>query len=212
MIRLTAGSNDELVDTLVHIGVLRTPSIIDAFRSVDRRNFVWPDMAKFSYQDRPLPLGKTGQTISAPHMVAIMLENMNLNREDTVLEIGTGSGYSAALISKLADKGTTITLERNYDLYLFAVKNLLIFDRVRVIYGDGLLGYPPNAADPIYDVIVFAGSIKAIPEVLFKQIKETGSLMAPLGNVGYQMLTRIRRGTKEELGACTFVPIKSGVE
>ncbi len=212
MVHLTAGSNDELVDTLIHIGVLRTASIINAFRSVDRMNFIWPDMVKFSYQDRPLPLGKTGQTISAPHMVAIMLENMNLNREDTVLEIGTGSGYSAALISKLTDRGTVITLERNYNLYLFAVKNLLIFDRVKVIYGDGLLGYPPNSADPIYDVIVFAGSIEAVPEVLFKQIKETGSLMAPLGNVGYQTLTRIRRGIKEELGACTFVPIKSGVE
>jgi len=212
VIRLTDGSNDKLVDALINIGLLKTASIIDAFRHVNRENFVWPDMVKFSYLDEPLPLGETGQTISAPHMVAIMLENIHLKNGYNVLEIGAGSGYSAALMSELIGEGTVTTIERNYNLYLFAKKNLFRYDRVKVIYGDGLLGYPKNATYPIYDTIVFTGSIKTIPAVLFKQIKETGSLMAPLGDTGYQVLTKITHGIKEQFGACVFVPIRSGME
>lgn len=204
-----------LVEKLRRRGLLKSQEVVEALLKVPRELFVWPGMESEAYLDIPLPLGNTGQTISAPHMVAIMLEELKVKRGMKVLEIGTGSGYNAALLAELVGpEGEVVTVERLPELVEFARRNIEkagYSSRVKIILGDGTLGYPPRSTDPTYDRIIVTAAAPKVPKYLVYQLKDEGILLIPIGPLGYQELIRItkRMGKvyEEKLGGCVFVPL-----
>lgn len=188
---------------------LRDARVLEAMGEVPRECFVDPGMQEFAYEDSPLPIGE-GQTISQPYIVALMLEAAEIGPDDVVLEVGTGSGYAAAVMARLARRVHTI--ERHAALAKLARQRLqgLDYGNVDVHVGDGSRGWP--AAAP-YDAIVVAAGAPAPPEALRAQLAPGGRLIIPIGDEGYvQELLRIRRredGTFEDegLGAVMFVPL-----
>jgi len=198
-----------MVNEIVEMGLIKSHKIKNAFMKVDRSKFVFPGYEKYAYFDEPIPLGNTGQTISAPSMLGIMFEAMEIEKWHYVLEIGTGSGYSAALISEVAYLGGVVTVEYNYKLYKFAKGNLKNYLNVLPVFGDGTAGYPPLSENPKYDRIVIMASTNLIPNILLKQLSDDGFVLAPLGSGSYQELTRVwKDGKIEEFGGCVFVPLK----
>jgi protein-L-isoaspartate(D-aspartate) O-methyltransferase len=207
-----------LADSLVAEGLLRSEDVRRAFLRVHREGFVWPGTEEQAYFDMPLSLGGTGQTISAPHMVVIMLEALRPQPGDVVLEVGTGSGYNAALLAEMVapgggPKGRVVSVERVPELVAFARKNLGAAgysDRVEVLLKDGTLGTPDVGT--LFDGIMVTAAAPRIPAALKKQLKVGGTLLIPVGPLGYQYLIRtVRvmgdRFEEEDLGACVFVPL-----
>lgn len=209
-----------MVEGLVRAGIIKSKEVERAFLKVPREEFVWHNMKHLAYEDTPLPLGNTGQTISAPHMVAIMLEELELVKGLRVLEIGAGSGYSAALMAEIVqpnddkNKGHVISIERVKDLINFAKDNLKrtgYSDRVSIVFGDGTLGYPERKEEMLYDRIVITAASPHIQRYLKAQLKENGIILAPIGNTFMQTLVkaRKRKGDLEvhEVCGCMFVPL-----
>ncbi|MFP3283221.1 MAG: protein-L-isoaspartate(D-aspartate) O-methyltransferase [Nitrososphaeria archaeon] len=205
----------ELVEDLIRRGVIKSATVAEAMLKVPRELFVWPGTEERAYDDIPLPLGNTGQTISAPHMVAVMLEELDVMRGHAVLEVGAGSGYNAALLAELVGPdGRVVSVERMPELVDFARSNLTragYSDRVDVVLGDGSLGYPPGYAGPLYDRITITAAAPHVPKYALSQLKDGGVLLVPIGPQGYQVLTRVRKAggsfTSEELLGCVFVPL-----
>src|SRR5881398_3809790 len=141
-----------MTDRLVRSGYIRRPSVRAAFLAAPREAFVRPEDRDEAYQDVPLPIGSS-QTISAPSMIAIMLEEASLEPGERVLEIGTGSGYHAALLAFLVGPRNVVTMERNRSLAEWGRSNLAVvgFADVTVVVGDGSLGHPDRAP---YDCII----------------------------------------------------------
>ena len=183
------------------------PGVLDAMRQVPRHLFVPPELREAAYQDRPLPIGR-GQTISQPYIVAAMTELLLLKKADKVLEIGTGSGYQAAILAKLAR--IVITVERIADIAEDAKKLFRTFGitNITVITGDGTEGYPREAP---YDGIIVTAATPDIPSPLVSQLAEGGRLVAPAGSRDLQQLVRLtRKGSnviREEFGGVVFVPL-----
>ena len=216
------GFHDErsmLADSLAAEGLLRSEQVRKAFMSVKREMFVWPGTEGQAYFDMPLALGDTGQTISAPHMVVIMLEALGPKPGDVILEVGTGSGYNAALLAEMVAppdgrQGKVISLERVPELFDFASRNLAragYSGRVEVLLRDGTLG-DSTGTEGLYDGIVVTAAAPRIPGALKKQLKVGGVLLIPLGPLGYQNLVRLVRDSadhfvEEDLGGCVFVPL-----
>ncbi len=203
---------ERLVEKLISEGILKTRVIIEAMRKVPREEFVLPRYRDLAYEDTPLPIGY-GQTISAPHMVAMMTEALKPERGNKVLEIGTGSGYQTAILAEVVGKeGHVWTIERIKELVEFAKENLRragYADRVTVIHGDGSLGY--EAAAP-YDRIMVTAASPKVPEPLLNQLKPEGRLVIPLGDRYLQFLTVFYKdkegNVKREVGSpCVFVPL-----
>lgn len=180
-----------------------------AMRKVPRHEFVPRDMRLYAYDDTPLPIGE-GQTISQPFMVAMMTEALELSGGERVLEIGTGSGYAAAVLAEIA--GTVITIERIKPLAERARKDLQRtgYGRVTVICGDGTKGWENEA--PYDGIVVTAGGPK-VPDSLKGQLKVGGRLVIPVGGVPrFQSLVRVTRIAEddygqENLGGVLFVPL-----
>jgi protein-L-isoaspartate(D-aspartate) O-methyltransferase len=197
-----------LIRNLINEGYLKTPRIIKAFESVDRRFFVPKEHQDHAYADYPLPIGR-GQTISAPHMVAIMTELLEPQKTDKVLEIGAGSGYQAAILSKLVNHIYTIELDPK--LAEFARENLRRagIENVKVIVGDGSEGYKKEAP---YDKIILTCATDDFPKPLIDQLKEGGIIMGPLGGSFLQNLIVAKkvRGylERKNYGGCVFVPLR----
>jgi protein-L-isoaspartate(D-aspartate) O-methyltransferase len=171
--------------------VLTKQEVINAMLTVPRHLFVPKDAESSAYIDSPLSIG-SGQTISAPHMNAMMCEYLELKEGDKVLEVGTGSGYHAALCAELVapknsnDPGHVYTIERHKDLVKKAktsLKKTGYEDRVTVILGDGTLGYPEEA--PYDKILVTAASPKKIPPPLRQQLKDGGILCIPAGSKSF---------------------------
>lgn len=183
--------------------------VIDAMAVVPRELFAPRSWAHEAYADRPLPIGM-GQTISQPYMVAWMAEALELVPGDRVLEVGTGSGYSAAVFGKLC--AAVYTVERHASLAdgARALLRKLGYDSVRVRCGDGSVGWPEHAP---YDGIVVAAAGPRVPGSLRDQLGPGGRLVMPLGKGGgMQALVRERRNamggfSREELGSVRFVPL-----
>ncbi|NJE85635.1 protein-L-isoaspartate(D-aspartate) O-methyltransferase [Thermococcus sp. CX2] len=199
------------VDALVREGIIKSDKVKQAFLKVPRYFFVLPGHAKWAHVDEPLPI-PAGQTISAPHMVAIMLELAQLEEGMNVLEIGTGSGWNTALIAEII-KTEVYTVERIPELAEFARKNLEkagYADKVHIIIGDGTKGFPPKA--PYDRIIVTAGAPK-VPEPLIEQLKPGGKLIIPVGKYHlWQELyevTRLEDGSVKTTrhGGVAFVPL-----
>lgn len=183
--------------------------VLEAMRTVPREQFVPEDMRSRAFTDGPLPIG-AGQTISQPYIVALMAAALELEPGDRVLEIGTGSGYAAAILGEIADE--VFTIERHADLadQARAVLADLGCDNVHVRHGDGTLGWQEEAP---FDAIVSAAAGPSVPDSLESQLAVGGRLVMPVGDkIMHQSLVRVRRtpdGTyeSEDLGAVRFVPL-----
>lgn len=203
---------EELIERLVKWGYLSKPEVIEAFKKIPRHEFVPTNLKNYAYVDQPLPIGH-GQTISAPSMIAIMLESLELKLGQKVLEIGAGSGYNAALIAELVGpKGKVFTIERITELAEFGRANLKKtgYERVHVVIGDGTCGYKREAP---WDRILVTACAPEIPKPLVEQLKTGGKLAAPVGQ-HYMFQTWMvveKRSEKEtrvrECGSCSFVPL-----
>ena len=179
--------------------------VLDAMRRVPRHEFVPEHAAAQAYEDHPLPIGHD-VTISQPYIVALMTQALQLRPGDRVLEIGTGSGYAAAVLAEIADDVTTI--ECIEPLAEQARTRLAPYgDRVRVIAGDGSLGHEPHAP---YDAIVVTAAAPEIPRPLLDQLAPGGRLVIPVG-IGVEQLVRVTRtehgDEHEELLPVRFVPL-----
>jgi protein-L-isoaspartate(D-aspartate) O-methyltransferase len=191
---------------------IRDARVLQAFRQVPREAFVEPGWEALAYDDAPLPIGD-GQTISQPYMVATMMEAAEIRAGDRVLEIGAGSGYAAAIASRLAAE--VLAIERHAGLGERARERLqhLGYANVQVIVADGSLGWP--AAAP-YDVIIVSAAAPVVPPALEAQLAAGGRLLLPVGEPGrVQTLARIRRTADgiqkpELLAKVSFVPLVGG--
>jgi protein-L-isoaspartate(D-aspartate) O-methyltransferase len=181
--------------------------VLEAMGTVPRERFIADHLEPVAYDDHPLRIGQ-GQTISQPYMVAVMAESAELTPTSRVLEIGTGSGYGAAILAALA--GEVWTIERHEGLAAGARERLqeLDCDNVHVIEGDGTLGLPDEA--PFDAIVVTAGAIE-VPGTLRDQLADGGRMIVPVGRGGHQRLLRVRRTgdaiSIEELGPVAFVPL-----
>jgi len=203
---------EELIERLVRWGYLTKSEIIEAFKKVPRHEFVPTHLRDYAYADQPLPIGH-GQTISAPSMIAIMLDSLELKPGQKVLEIGAGSGYNAALIAEIVGpKGKVFTIERIAELSEFGRANLQKtgYGRVQVVVGDGTCGYKKEAP---WDRILVTACAPEIPHLLVEQLKVGGKLAAPVGQhyMFQTWLVADKRSEKEistrERGGCSFVPL-----
>jgi protein-L-isoaspartate(D-aspartate) O-methyltransferase len=187
---------------------IRNPHVLQAFREVPREDFVPENMREFAYEDGPLPIGE-GQTISQPYIVAEMIEAAEVAPGDKVLEVGGGSGYAAAVISRIA--GRVFAIERHKPLADAAELRLakLGYDNVTFIAADGSGGLPEEAP---FDAILVAARGPEVPEALKRQLKPGGHLVIPVGDEFVQKLCRVTRTGEDrwasiDLGAVRFVPL-----
>lgn len=178
-------SRRRLVDSLKREGIVRSEAVERAMLKVPREMFLPPSFRDEAYLDTPLPIGYA-QTISAPHMCAILCEYMELKEGQKVLEIGTGSGYQAALLAEIvapsdsSQPGHVYSVEVVQKLVSFSTGNLErtgYSDVVTVVYGDGSLGYPEKQP---YDKVVVTAAAPMVPSPLIEQLKDGGRLLIPL--------------------------------
>lgn len=199
----------EMVDRQIAARDVRDERVLEALRTVPREAFVPERLAEFAYDDTPLPIGEE-QTISQPFVVALMAEALEIRPGDKVLEIGAGSGYAAAVLSRLGREVWTV--ERHPSLAREARERMerLGYRNVRVIHGDGTLGWPEHAP---YDAIVVAAGGPEVPPPLLDQLAPGGRLVIPIGpDLRTQNLVRVRRRpdgsiVREDLGGVRFVPL-----
>lgn len=186
---------------------IKDPRVLSAMERVPRHRFLPHPDEPGAYNDYPLPIGD-GQTISQPYMVALMTEALRLNGDERVLEIGTGSGYQAAILAELS--GEVYSIERFANLGERASSLLadLGYHGVTVLVGDGSSGYPEKAP---YDRIIVTAACPKIADPWVEQLADGGILLAPVGDRWGQTLTRVtKRGDgldHQNLGGCVFVPL-----
>ncbi len=183
-------------------------NVLNAMAAVPRHHFVPKSLAAKAYADHPLPIGQ-GQTISQPYIVALMTESLKLNGKERVLEIGTGSGYQAAVLAKVTQEVYTVEIKEK--LYNKANRTLhsLQLENIKTRHGDGYFGWMEAAP---FDCIMITAAIDHIPPPLLKQLKNGGRLILPLGNpFSYQNLSLVtKRGddfTVRQITGVLFVPM-----
>ena len=204
-----AAERERMIERTIARRGLDDPRLLAAFRAVPREAFVSAEQAPFAYADAPLPI-ESGQTISQPYIVALTIDAAGIGPGDTVLEIGAGSGYAAAVIGQIA--GDVVAIERHHELVELARERMrrLGYANVRVVEGDGTLGCPAEAP---FDAIVAAASGSHVPSVLIDQLTPGGRIVMPLGEPhsvqSLIKLTKLADGTleREDLCAVRFVPL-----
>ena len=181
--------------------------VLSAFQLVPRHEFVLPEYKKWAYSDGPLPINE-GQTISQPYVVAYMTEVLDLKRSDRVLEIGTGSGYQAAILAQLCDSVFTIELFEELSKSATKVFRKLEYNNIYSRVGDGYLGWPEKAP---FDAIIVTCSPSHVPEPLQEQLAEGGSMIIPVGagNIQKLVLLQKKKGKirKKDVLPVRFVPM-----
>jgi len=198
---------EEMVEFQIRARGVRDERVLAAMEKIPRHLFVPENWERAAYEDRPLPIGE-GQTISQPYIVAVMTEQLEIRSHDRVLEIGTGSGYQAAILAELG--GKVVSVERLPELADRARENLARAGvrGVEIVVGDGTQGYPPEAP---YDAIIVTAASPDIPGPLVEQLAEGGRLIAPVGPRECQDLVKlVKREARVEtipLGGVCFVPL-----
>lgn len=197
-----------MVDEQLAARGIEDQRVLDAMRRVPRHEFVPEASARYAYEDHPIPIGE-GQTISQPYIVALMLEAARIGPEDSVLDVGTGSGYAAAVAAQLAHR--VVSIERHAGLAVTAAATLdALGYRVNVVTGDGTLGWAEGAP---YDAVVAAATGPSLPRAWVEQLAPGGRIVMPIGRPGgaqhLAVFQRRRDGELREtnLGAVAFVPL-----
>jgi protein-L-isoaspartate(D-aspartate) O-methyltransferase len=183
---------------------IRDPAVLAAMEKVPRHLFVDERFGPEAYDDHPLPIGQ-GQTISQPYIVALMTQCLSLKPSDRVLEIGTGSGYQAAVLAELAGRVYTIELQPQLADQAERLLKKLGYDRVRVRCGDGFFGWPDEAP---FDAIILTCAPDTIPRPLVEQLRDGGRIIAPVG--GVLQVQELVLGTKKngKLAQQTLIPVR----
>jgi protein-L-isoaspartate(D-aspartate) O-methyltransferase len=208
-----ARMREKMVRTQLMSRDITDKKILEVMGTVPRHLFVSPLLRRQAYRDSPLPIDE-GQTISQPYIVALMTQHLKLNEEEKVLEIGTGSGYQAAVLSHLTDKVYSIEIRENLAKKAAETLSSLGYSQVQVKWSDGYFGWEEKGP---FDAIIITCAANHVPPSLLKQLKEGGRLIIPLGSTLYfQTLTLItkRNGkprVKQILGV-TFVPMVGEVQ
>jgi protein-L-isoaspartate(D-aspartate) O-methyltransferase len=198
----------EMVEKDIKGRGIKDNRVLSAMLTVPRHLFVDDEQRNKAYNDHPLPIGE-GQTISQPYVVALMTEAVELKGNERVLEIGTGSGYQAAVLSGIVKEAFSIEIKKGlYEMVKTRLQKLG-YSNVQVLHGDGYYGWESYAP---FDVIMVTASANHIPPPLLAQLKEGGRLIIPLGStVFYQNLTLVKKEkgkhTIKELGGVAFVPM-----
>ena len=196
-----------MVHTQIKHRNINDKRVLNAFLAVDRKNFVPKHAAHYAYEDSPLDIGND-QTISQPYIVALMTEALNIKPTDTILEIGTGSGYQTAILAELAE--TVHTVERIEPLMHQAKRILtkLNYTNIHFHLNQTSLGNKEHAP---YDKIIVTAAARKLPKTLFAQLKEGGTMLIPIGSHWFQELLKIEKVNsapkKTSLGGCRFVPL-----
>jgi len=201
-------ARQELVARFIEGQGISDDKVLKAMRKVPRHVFVPDDLASVAYADRPLPIGE-GQTISQPYVVALMTEILDLRPQHRVLEIGTGSGYQAAVLAEIA--GEVYSIEIKQKLYVNTTKILksLGYKNLQIRQADGYFGWPEAAP---FDAIMITAAVDHIPPPLIAQLKDGGKLTLPLGNpFSYQNLVLVtKKGddvSVKQITGVLFVPL-----
>ncbi|HDZ14240.1 MAG TPA: protein-L-isoaspartate(D-aspartate) O-methyltransferase [Pricia sp.] len=184
---------------------VRDKKVLEAMESVPRHLFIPEEFRQYSYYDQPLPIG-LGQTISQPYIVALMTEMLDVDNDDIILEIGTGSGYQAAVLSKIVKE--VYTIEIIEDLGLQAEERLksLGFNNVYVKIADGSLGWPDRAP---FDAIIVTAAAEKIPDPLIKQLKSGGKMVIPVDSsfLGQDLLI-VEKDESGEISIEKTIPVR----
>ena len=204
-----AAEREAMVERQLRRRGITEPDILDAFRAVRREEFVSLDQAHLAYGDHPLPI-EAGQTISQPYIVALMIQAAAIKPGDRVLEVGAGSGYAAAVISRIAQR--VIAVERQHELVEVARERMrrLGYGNVEIVEGDGTKGWRDEAP---YDAILAAASGSHVPSPLIEQLAPNGRIVMPIGDPGLvQELIKVTKQQdgilrQESLGGVRFVPL-----
>jgi len=185
---------EAMVETQIKARGVKEPRVLAAMLKVERHLFVPKDLHPTAYSDQPLPIGE-GQTISQPYIVALMTELLDLKGNEKVLEVGTGSGYQAAILAELAKEVYTIEIIEK----LATSAERLLFDlgykNIKVKAGDGYLGWPEAAP---FDAIIVTCAPDHIPKPLMDQLKEGGRMVIPVGKLTQELKKIVKRGGKLE--------------
>jgi protein-L-isoaspartate(D-aspartate) O-methyltransferase len=181
--------------------------VVEAMKHVPREAFVSPEQYRAAYDDRPLGIG-FGQTISQPFIVALMVQALELRENEKVLELGTGSGYEAAILAELAQKVVTVECIPELAELAKQVLDKLGYSNIEIHVAGKTLGWPEGAP---YDAIIVSAGAPSVPQVLLEQLTWEGRLVIPVGSRWQQELlrvTKLRKGNRiENLGGCYFVPL-----
>ena len=204
-----AAEREAMVERQIESRGITDPKILEAFRAVPREAFISEDYADLAYGAHPLPI-EAGQTISQPYIVALMIKAAEIKPGDKVLEVGAGSGYAAAVISRIA--GKVVAIERQRELVKIAQQRIarLGYDNVKIVEGDGTRGCPEEAP---FDAILAAASGSHLPPQWVEQLAEGGRIVMPVGDPGWiQKLVKVTKGPggnliTEDLGGVRFVPL-----
>ena len=201
-------ARQHLVQTTIKDRGIADPNVIAAMQTVPRHAFVPKNLLSAAYTDRPLPIGE-GQTISQPYVVALMTEILTLSHDQRVLEIGTGSGYQAAVLGEISD--FVYTIEIKPKLYKKATNTLksLEYKKIKTRNSDGYFGWPEAAP---FDAIMITAAVDHIPPPLLKQLKDGGRLILQLGNpFSYQNLVLVTKKGEDlivqQITGVLFVPM-----
>ena len=194
-------------EQLVSRGI-KDKKVLDAMLKIHRHRFVDESLRDKAHNDHPLPIGE-GQTISQPYVVALMTEALKLKPDDRVLEIGTGSGYQAAVLAEIVKEVYTIEIRKNLAERAEKLLNELGYKNIKVKYADGYFGWTEYSP---FDAIIVTASANHIPLPLIKQLKEGGKLIIPLGSTLYYqtLMLATKKGGElevEQMGGVAFVPM-----
>ena len=181
------------------------PEVLQAMRVVPRHEFVPEDLRSFAYENRPLPIGN-GQTISQPFIVAVMTDLLNPDSNDKILEIGTGSGYQAAVLASLVDEVFTIEIVPELGERARETLELQGFTNVQTRIGDGYRGWPEEAP---FDAIIVTAGVDHIPQPLVDQLKAGGRMIIPVGsNSAVEQLTLIEKQVDGSISSRQLMPVR----
>lgn len=202
------GQRQQMVNRQIKARGITDPKILKAFLAVERHKFVLPEYVSAAYYDSPLPI-EEGQTISQPYIVAFMTDALDLKRTDKVLEIGTGSGYQAAILAQLCDTVYTIEIFEKLGKKAKSLYDRLGYNNIYCRIGDGYLGWPEHAP---FDAIIVTCSPTHVPQPLKDQLAEGGRMIIPVGRSSmtqYLVLLKKRKGKirEEKVLPVRFVPM-----